>query len=196
MSDAVAASAALPAPGTSPVSGDMSQAAPHGTSFHDILSALNPLQYLPVIGTIYRAVTGDELDEPVRRVGSFVASGLLGGPVGLAANLVTLAAEKLSGIDLDRTGQLLLGRTTDPAPAQAASTDALADAGDTGAGGNSATGQRRDMAQRDEPLSWQDLHGSEALNSQELRRIQAAGAAYASSAYGSAAYARTVAQIG
>jgi hypothetical protein len=25
-----------------------------GLSFHDILSAMNPLQYLPVVGTLYR----------------------------------------------------------------------------------------------------------------------------------------------
>ena len=47
-------------------------AADHSISFHDILSALNPLQYLPVIGTIYRAVTGDQIPELLRRAGSLV----------------------------------------------------------------------------------------------------------------------------
>ena len=30
-------------------------------SFHDLLSIINPLQHLPVIGTLYRAITGDKI---------------------------------------------------------------------------------------------------------------------------------------
>ena len=81
---------------------------PDGLSFHAILSALNPLQYLPVVGTIYRAVTGDTIPEAERRIGSLIVSGLMGGPVGMAINLVTMALEKITGIDLDRAGQALL----------------------------------------------------------------------------------------
>ena len=80
----------------------------HGGSFHEVLSALNPLQYLPVVGTIYRAVTGDTIPEPVRRIGSMIVSGLLGGPIGVAINVASLAAEKASGIDLDGAGQALV----------------------------------------------------------------------------------------
>ncbi len=82
-----------------------------------MLSALNPLQYLPVIGTIYRAVTGDQIPEAVRRIGSLVVSGLLGGPIGIAINLAVTIAEKVTGIDLDRAGQMLLtgkGKADDP----------------------------------------------------------------------------------
>jgi hypothetical protein len=57
-------------------------------TFHDVLSALNPLQYLPVVGTIYREVTGDEVPLALRMVVGTAASLLLGGPVGLAATLV------------------------------------------------------------------------------------------------------------
>jgi hypothetical protein len=89
-------------------------------SFRTVLSALNPLQYLPVIGTIYRAVTGDEIPEGIRRVGSLIVSGLIGGPVGAVINIAMLAAEKISGIDFDKTGQKLLagiGVTDHPAAA-------------------------------------------------------------------------------
>lgn len=82
--------------------------AEHHMSFHEVLSALNPLQYLPVIGTIYRAVTGDQIPEPVRRIGSLIASALLGGPIGAAIDVAVTAAEKITGIDLDQTGQNLL----------------------------------------------------------------------------------------
>jgi hypothetical protein len=74
----------------------------HGWSFHDILSALNPLQYLPVVGTIYRALTGDVISEPLRRAGSLVVSGLLGGPIGLITSIVTTLAEKITGIEPEK----------------------------------------------------------------------------------------------
>ena len=31
-----------------------------GFSFHDVLDAINPLQHIPLVGSIYRAVTHDE----------------------------------------------------------------------------------------------------------------------------------------
>ena len=79
-----------------------------GLSFGDVLSDLNPLQYLPVIGTIYRAVTGDTIPRPLREAGSLVVSGLMGGPIGIATNLGILAAEKLSGIDVEDVAQGVL----------------------------------------------------------------------------------------
>jgi hypothetical protein len=78
------------------------------STFHQILSALNPLQYIPVVGTIYRAVTGDEIPEPLRRVGTLIVSFLMGGPVGAMINVGIFAAEKLTGFDIDKTGQAAL----------------------------------------------------------------------------------------
>lgn len=60
----------------------------HGFSFHELLSALNPLQYMPVVGTLYRAMTGDVIPEALQRAGSLVVSGLLGGPIGVALNVI------------------------------------------------------------------------------------------------------------
>jgi hypothetical protein len=76
--------------------------AEHGLSFHDFLSALNPLQYLPVVGTIYRAVTGDAIPDALRYGGSMLVSGLLGGPIGLGINIATTIAEKITGIDPEK----------------------------------------------------------------------------------------------
>src|SRR6201999_4205900 len=91
----------------------------HGVSFHDVLSALNPLQYLPMVGTIYRAITGDVIPEGLRRLGSLLVSGLLGGPVGRVINIATTVAEKASGLDPEEivTAQL----NPSPAPAAPAS---------------------------------------------------------------------------
>jgi len=77
-------------------------------SFHELLSELNPLQYLPVVGTIYRAVTGDTIPEPVRVTGSMIVSGLTGGPLGMALNLAVLGLEKATGIDPEKIGHDLL----------------------------------------------------------------------------------------
>ena len=76
----------------------------HQTSFRELVSELNPLQYLPVIGPLYRAVTGDTIPESARTVGSVVVSGLLGGPIGIATSLGFLAVEKLTGIDPEKIG--------------------------------------------------------------------------------------------
>lgn len=64
-------------------------------SFWDILDIVNPLQHIPVVGSIYRAITGDEIGAPAR-----VAGGLLyGGVVGLVASVASLAVEEESGQD-------------------------------------------------------------------------------------------------
>jgi hypothetical protein len=82
-----------------------SQTNPTGTApeigFRDVLSAINPLQYLPVVGQIYRAVTGDVVPEPLRVMGSMVASGLMGGPIGVAVSAASSLLQHVAGIDLD-----------------------------------------------------------------------------------------------
>jgi hypothetical protein len=78
------------------------------SAFHQFLSELNPLQYIPVLGTIYRAVTGDTIPDTARFAGSLVVSGLTGGPIGVAMNIGFTAAEKVTGIDPEAIGQDLL----------------------------------------------------------------------------------------
>jgi hypothetical protein len=109
MSDLVTASLpSSPVPSATAAAG--AQPADSHTSFLSILSDLNPLQYLPVVGTIYRAVTGDTIPEAVRSIGSFVVSGLLGGPIGLVTNAAMQAIEKITGIDPEKIGQDVLAR--------------------------------------------------------------------------------------
>lgn len=67
-----------------------------GFSFGDFLDVVNPLHHLPVVGAIYRSLTGDEIDP-----GAKVAGGTLyGGPIGLAAGVVNAMIEEHSGDDL------------------------------------------------------------------------------------------------
>jgi hypothetical protein len=101
--------------------GDAVAASPGGTgglTFGEVLSDLNPLQYLPIVGTIYRAVTGDTIPQPLREAGSLAVSGVLGGPVGVATNLAILAFEKLTGVDLEDVEQSVLAAVF-PAPKSA-----------------------------------------------------------------------------
>ncbi len=96
----ITANAPAPAPAPAP--------AAHPGFFSQFLSELNPLQYVPVVGTIYRAVTGDTIPESARFAGSLVVSGLTGGPVGIGINVGTTMVEHLLGIDPEKIGDEIL----------------------------------------------------------------------------------------
>lgn len=72
-----------------------------GFSFKDLFDVINPLQQLPIVGSIYRAITGDTISVGSRLLGG----GLLGGPAGFAAAGVNAAVEVGTGSDL--AGHLL-----------------------------------------------------------------------------------------
>lgn len=61
-----------------------------------ILDIINPLQHIPVISTIYRNITGDEIS-PVARV---AGDALYGGPIGAAVGLANVAVEHKTGRDI------------------------------------------------------------------------------------------------
>jgi hypothetical protein len=74
---------ALPEGSAEPVPGEM--------SFPEFLAALNPLHHLPVVGTIYRAATGETIQPAMRILGG----ALLGGPVGMLSSLVLATLDEL-----------------------------------------------------------------------------------------------------
>lgn len=57
--------------------------------FLDLLDIINPLQHLPIIGNIYRAVTGDGIG-PVAKI---IGDSIYGGPIGAVAGMVTTVLE-------------------------------------------------------------------------------------------------------
>jgi len=67
-----------------------------GFGFDDFLDIINPLQHIPVISTLYREITGDELSAGARMIGG----GIFGGGVGLAASIVNTAIETQTGKDI------------------------------------------------------------------------------------------------
>lgn len=66
-----------------------------GMSFWDLLDVVNPLQHIPIVNKIYRAVTGDEIKGPARMAGAT----LFFGPIGLAATAADMAVEHATGKD-------------------------------------------------------------------------------------------------
>jgi hypothetical protein len=60
------------------------------------LDLINPLQHLPVISTLYRKFTGDEIAPAPRLLGD----GLFGGPLGAASAAVGVAVEAATGKDI------------------------------------------------------------------------------------------------
>ena len=127
MADVLSLGTTVRHPATVPASTDAAaatKAAGHKAApdlFHEVLSDLNPLQYIPVVGTIYRAITGDMGNPALRFVASLGTSFAIGGPIGIAIT----AGEKLAGIDpermvLDAARQLFhLGHADAASPAPA-----------------------------------------------------------------------------
>jgi hypothetical protein len=66
-----------------------------GFTFSDFLDIINPLQHIPIVNTVYRAMTGDKIDPGSRLAGG----GLFGGPIGLIASLVSGMVEESTGKD-------------------------------------------------------------------------------------------------
>src|SRR5690349_6687229 len=67
-----------------------------GFSFGDILDIVNPLQQLPVIGDIYRSLSGDTISTGARLAGGF----LMGGPVGFMVAAINAGLEAATGGDM------------------------------------------------------------------------------------------------
>lgn len=101
-----------------------------GFTFGDIIDLVNPLQHIPIVSTIYRAVTGDEIGVGPRLLGGAV----LGGVVGFGAAAVNAAIEHGTGKD---AGEHLLaaagiGDAGEAAPAGASAPTLLSSADPVG----------------------------------------------------------------
>ncbi|MBF0166269.1 MAG: hypothetical protein HQL45_01460 [Alphaproteobacteria bacterium] len=65
-------------------------------SFWDVLDIVNPLQHIPGISSVYRAITGDEIAPLPRLVGDM----LFGGPLGLIGGIANEVTRQSTGKDL------------------------------------------------------------------------------------------------
>jgi hypothetical protein len=83
--------------------------------FQHVLDIINPLQHLPIIGTIYRAATGERLD-PVEKIGG---SALYGGLWGAVTAVADVAFEAITGKSVEDT--VMAWFKSDSAPSRVAS---------------------------------------------------------------------------
>ncbi|WP_425407115.1 hypothetical protein [Hwanghaeella sp.] len=67
-----------------------------GLTFGDLLDIVNPLQHLPVVGAVYRSVTGDEASPGAKMAGGAI----YGGPLGFASAMINNAIEEHTGDDV------------------------------------------------------------------------------------------------
>src|SRR5579863_5184181 len=67
--------------------------------FHHLLDIINPLQHLPVIGTIYRAITGEHIGTVERIAGDT----LYGGLWGAVSSIADVAFEGITGKSAEDT---------------------------------------------------------------------------------------------
>jgi hypothetical protein len=86
----------------------------NGFGFFDFIKAvvdvINPLQHIPVISTLYRDITGDEI-HPIARI---AGDGLFGGPLGAMAGMADVALKDSTGKDAGETVMALLHGEKDP----------------------------------------------------------------------------------
>lgn len=80
-----------PPDGGPPLDEDQLVPMPARLDFEDVLDGLNPLHHLPGVGSVYRAVTGDEIQPAMRVLGAAV----LGGPLGMILAALGSLAEEL-----------------------------------------------------------------------------------------------------
>jgi hypothetical protein len=64
--------------------------------FGDIIDIINPLQHIPIVSTVYRKITGDEIG-PIARI---AGGTLFGGPIGAASSVVNVLVEHGTGDDI------------------------------------------------------------------------------------------------
>ncbi|HEY0837688.1 MAG TPA: hypothetical protein VGE72_27480, partial [Azospirillum sp.] len=82
---------------------------PGEMSFLDFLDVVNPLQHIPIVGTIYRSLTGDTI-KPAQQV---MGGMLWGGPLGAATSIFGAVVEQATGKNLEGHAMAALGFETD-----------------------------------------------------------------------------------
>ena len=67
-----------------------------GLTFSDLLDIINPLQHVPIIGNLYREITGDNIEPGSRIAGST----LFGGALGTVVSMANIVVEEKTGQDI------------------------------------------------------------------------------------------------
>ena len=92
-----------------------------GFSFFDLIDIINPLRHIPIVSSIYRHLTGDELDAATRVLGG----ALFGGEIGAVAALVNVVVDEATGKDVgDHALGFFVDEKADGGAVAAAASDA------------------------------------------------------------------------
>ncbi|WP_421779555.1 hypothetical protein [Kiloniella litopenaei] len=92
--------------------------------FFDFLDVINPLQHIPVISTLYREITGDEIQPAARVVGGMI----YGGPSGFISAIANSISEETTGKDIgENILEAFLGSDEEETPVQVAAVDPLSE---------------------------------------------------------------------
>lgn len=79
--------------------------------FENVLDVVNPLEHLPIVSTIYHAITGNQSGDVEKIAGDT----LYGGPIGLLSSVADVAFEKITGKDFGDTMLAMVGLGGDDA---------------------------------------------------------------------------------
>lgn len=80
-------------------------------TFDDIIDMINPLQHLPVIGTIYRKLTGDT----IKGMSTIIGGTIFGGPIGAVASTANVIVKDRTGKDIADNALSMAGFGSSPA---------------------------------------------------------------------------------
>ena len=87
--------ATAPQPGLS-LSAQDPPAAEEPFGFLDLVDMINPLQHIPVVGTIYRALSGDQI-KPISQI---IGGAAFGGPLGAVGGIANALVQTSTGKDI------------------------------------------------------------------------------------------------
>lgn len=76
--------------------------------FGDLVDMVNPLHHIPLVGHVYREMTGDQ----IRPISQIIGGAVFGGAIGAAGSLVNVIIEEETGRDI--TGNVVAMVMTDP----------------------------------------------------------------------------------
>jgi len=83
-------------------------------SFGDVLDIINPLQHLPVIGTLYRKFTGDT----IKPMADIIGGAIFGGPIGAVSSTVNVVVKSTTGKDIAENAFAMAGFDVTPGGAK------------------------------------------------------------------------------
>ncbi len=80
-------------------------------SFGDVIDMINPLQHLPIIGMIYRNITGDA----IKPISNIIGGTIFGGPIGAVSSTINAIVKDRTGRDIGENAMAAFGFDIAPA---------------------------------------------------------------------------------